>query len=97
MKRLITLALIFALLLSLLGCQEVKNDSGESSFDKSNNLNKNYVFDYDFHLTEESKARGIASDVFLDVLPYDLDGVVREQSGVDAGCYVYKPTDDSDN
>ena len=49
MKRLITLALIFALLLSLLGCQEVKNDSGESSFDKSNNLNKNYVFDYDFH------------------------------------------------
>ena len=49
MKRLITLALIFALLLSLLGCQEVKNDSGESSFDKSNNFNKNYVFDYDFH------------------------------------------------
>lgn len=53
------------------------------------------VFDYDFHLTEESKARGIASDSFIDMLPYDLDGTVREQGSVDAGCYVYKPTEDS--
>ena len=47
------------------------------------------VFDYDFHLTEASKARGIASDTLVDVLPYDIDGVVREQGNVDAGCYQY--------
>ena len=47
------------------------------------------VFDYDFHLVELSKARGIASDAFVDVLPYDLDGNVREQGSLDAGCYQF--------
>lgn len=54
----------------------------------------NQVFDYDFHLTEESKARGIASDEHLDLFLYDLDGVVREAGNVDAGCYVYKPVEE---
>lgn len=49
----------------------------------------NDVFDYDFHLTDVSVARGVASDTFIDVLPYDIDGVAREQSNVDAGCYQY--------
>lgn len=49
----------------------------------------NEVFDYDFHLTEESTARGIALDTITNSYPYDLDGIVREQTGVDAGCYQY--------
>jgi hypothetical protein len=49
----------------------------------------NEVFDYDFHLTDVSVARGMASDTFIDLLPYDIDGVVREQGSVDAGCYQY--------
>lgn len=53
----------------------------------------NEAFDYDFHLLEGSTARGIASDDFLDVLLYDLDGEVREPGNVDAGCYVYKPVE----
>ena len=51
----------------------------------------NETFYYDFHLTEESKARGVASDAFVGALPYDLDGVVREQP-VDAGCYQFVET-----
>lgn len=49
----------------------------------------NEVFDYDFHLTEGAAARGIASDSYLDVLPYDADGVVREAGNVSAGCFQY--------
>ena len=49
MKRLITLALIFALLLSLLGCQEIQDSDNTDNFDNANRDNKNYIFDYDFH------------------------------------------------
>jgi hypothetical protein len=74
----------------------VYDNVDESPFAKENFKKIDHkVFDYDFHLTEESKARGIASDSFIDMLPYDLDGAVREQGSVDAGCYVYKPTEDS--
>ena len=54
----------------------------------------NDVFDYDFHLMENSTARGAASDAFLDVLPYDLDGVVRGSEAIDAGCYQFVETID---
>ena len=54
----------------------------------------NEVFDYDFHLTEISTARGVATDAFLDVLPYDLDGAVRKADVVDAGCYQFVETMD---
>ena len=47
------------------------------------------TFFYDFHLSEDSMARGRASDLYLDLLPYDLDGVPRESGAVDAGCYQY--------
>ncbi|MBQ8336645.1 MAG: hypothetical protein IJY44_03840 [Bacteroidaceae bacterium] len=47
------------------------------------------VFDYDFHLTEESRAKGIASDKWLDILPYDLDGTLREAGSIDAGCFQF--------
>lgn len=53
----------------------------------------NEEFDYDFHLTEESTARGKATELFLDVYPYDLDGVVRNAVAVDAGCFNYVPTE----
>ena len=54
----------------------------------------NEVFDYDFHLTEISTARGVATDAFIDVLPCDLDGAVREADVVDAGCYQFVETMD---
>ena len=54
----------------------------------------NEAFDYDFHLMEESTARGVASAVNLDTYPYDLDGVVREHGNADAGCYQYVKTID---
>ena len=50
----------------------------------------NKAFDYDFHLTENSTARGMASDAFVDEMPYDLDGVVRGVEALDVGCFVYK-------
>ena len=75
----------------------VYDNVDESPFAKEHFVKIDHnVFDYDFRLVKDSKARGIASDDFLDVLPYDLDGAVREQGNVDAGCYVYKPTEDSD-
>lgn len=49
----------------------------------------NEIFDYDFHLTAESTARGLASDEYLESLPVDIDGVPREASAVDAGCFQY--------
>lgn len=52
----------------------------------------NEVFDYDFHLTEISTARGVATDAFIDVLPCDLDGAVRKADVVDAGCYQFVET-----
>lgn len=55
----------------------------------------NKAFDYDFHLTENSTARGIASDAFVGDMPYDLDGMVRESGTLDAGCFVYKVAEES--
>ncbi len=46
-------------------------------------------FDYDFHLTAESKARGIATDDYLERLPVDVDGTPRTAGAVDAGCFQY--------
>ena len=54
----------------------------------------NKAFDYDFHLTEISTARGVASELFLETMPYDLDGVPREQGCIDAGCYVFVPVEE---
>ena len=47
------------------------------------------VFDYDFHLTAESSARGRASDEYIGALPLDLDGNPRTLGSVDAGCYQF--------
>ena len=47
------------------------------------------IFDYDFHLTTESTARGMASDEYLESLPVDIDGVPRTAGAVDAGCFQY--------
>ena len=47
------------------------------------------IFDYDFHLTTESTARGIASDEYLECLPVDIDGTPRTAGAVDAGCFQY--------
>ena len=47
------------------------------------------IFDYDFHLTAESKARGIAADEYLERLPVDIDGTPRTAGAVDAGCFQY--------
>ncbi len=47
------------------------------------------IFDYDFHLTAESTARGIASDGYLESCPVDIDGTPRTAGAVDAGCFQY--------
>ena len=47
------------------------------------------VFDYDFHLTAESTARGLATDEYIESLPVDIDGVPRTAGAVDAGCFQY--------
>ena len=51
------------------------------------------IFDYDFHLTAESSARGIASDEYLEQLPVDIDGTPRTAGAVDAGCFQYVEED----
>ena len=48
---------------------------------------------YDFHLTTESSARGMASDEYLERLPVDIDGVQRTEGAVDAGCFQYVEED----
>ncbi len=69
----------------------VYDDFEESPFAKEHFAEiDNKTFYYDFHLTDSSSARGIASGVFLDTMPYDLDGTVRGTDSVDAGCYVYR-------
>ena len=47
------------------------------------------VFDYDFHLTAESRARGLAADEWLERLPVDIDGMPRTAGAADAGCFQY--------
>lgn len=47
-------------------------------------------FVYDFHLDSLSCARGIASDKYLDTVPYDKDEQSRHDArSIDAGCYQY--------
>lgn len=50
------------------------------------------IFDYDFHLSAESPARGLAGNGYTELLPVDIDGVTREVGAVDAGCYQYVET-----
>lgn len=49
------------------------------------------VFLYDFHLNENSSARSMGSDAFIDdaLFLYDKDGVLRNSGSVDAGCFVF--------
>ena len=49
--------------------------------------NDNFI--YDFHLSEQAKARGVASDRYAETLRFDIDGVERLPGAVDAGCYQY--------
>ena len=49
----------------------------------------NDEFKYDFHLSEMSAARGIASGKYVDALPFDADGMPRTAGNVDAGCFQY--------
>lgn len=66
---------------------EVKDSA---SFGKGNfRLVDHDVFDYDFHLSEESLARGRASSYYINSLPFDVDGVSREAGAVDAGCFQF--------
>ena len=47
----------------------------------------NFIFD--FHLDSLSTARGIATNEYLDLLPYDKDEQLRSAEAIDAGCYQY--------
>ena len=69
----------------------VKYDSLEvSPFGKEHfRLIDHDIFDYDFHLTAESAARGMATGEYLEGLPVDIDGTPREAGAVDAGCFQY--------
>ncbi|MBO5865071.1 MAG: hypothetical protein J6Q73_03355 [Bacteroidaceae bacterium] len=55
------------------------------------------VFDYDFRLTAESKARGLANDEYLEQLRVDIDGVLRTAGAVDAGCFQFVEEIESEN
>ena len=70
---------------------EIKYDSLDvSPFGKEHfRLIDHDIFDYDFHLTAESTARGIAADEWLERLPVDIDGTPRTAGAVDAGCFQY--------
>ena len=46
-------------------------------------------FIYDFHLDSLSVARGIATDEYIDLIPYDKDGQPLTTGNIDAGCYQY--------
>lgn len=49
------------------------------------------IFMYDYHLSELSKARGIALDSLSALYPFDLDGIARPLNGADAGCFQFVP------
>ena len=78
---------------------DVKYDSlAVEPFGKSHfRLVDNDIFDYDFHLSAESTARGIASETYLSGLPVDIDGVTRVAGAVDAGCFQYVEEVESGN
>lgn len=46
-------------------------------------------FIYDFHLDSLSRARGIATDAYLPLVPTDKDELTRQPETLDAGCYQY--------
>lgn len=48
-------------------------------------------FVYDFHLSDSTTAKGIASARYTSLLKYDIDGVERPDSLADAGCFQYVP------
>ena len=55
------------------------------------------TFYYDFHLGKDSTmATCRASDLYLERLPYDLDGVARIAGAIDAGCYQYVPVEEDE-
>ena len=56
---------------------------GSTNFRKIDREN----FIYDFHLDSLSVARRVASEQYLDLVPYDKDGNPRQSGAVDAGCY----------
>ena len=70
---------------------DVKYDSvAVSPFGKEHfRLIDHDIFDYDFHLTSESTARGLATEEYLESLPVDVDGIPRAVGAVDAGCFQY--------
>lgn len=51
----------------------------------------NDIFAYDFHLSDSTSARGIASGEYSGMFKYDLDGVERPDSLADVGCFQYVP------
>ena len=78
---------------------DVRYDSlAVEPFGKSHfRLVDNDIFDYDFHLSAESTARGIASETYLSGLPVDIDGVTRVAGAVDAGCFQYVEEVEAEN
>ena len=56
---------------------------GRTNFRKIDREN----FIYDFHLDSLSVARRVASEQYLDLVPYDKDGNPRQSGAIDAGCY----------
>ena len=56
---------------------------GSTNFRKIDREN----FIYDFHLDSLSVARRVASEQYLDLVPYDKDGNPRQSGAIDAGCY----------
>lgn len=51
------------------------------------------IFSYDFHLSDSALARGMASDEYSVLCPFDLDGVQRPATAADAGCFQFVPGD----
>ncbi len=68
----------------------IYDDADVSPFAKEHfRVIDNSSFRYDFHLSDSSSARGIASEEYSRLLPYDIDGVERDISVADAGCFQY--------
>ncbi len=68
----------------------VYDNNEETPFAKEHfRLIDNKEFNYDFHLTDSTTARGIASSEYSASIRYDLDGVERPMDKADAGCFQY--------
>lgn len=57
----------------------------------------NEVFNYDFHLTDSTTARGIAFGKYSSMYNSDLDGVARPDTLADAGCFQYVEYENKDD